>query len=161
MDYFAGKRKEERKEGRERKKETAPYPAKWKVFRVIWVEGSPIDWPATIPTASPGSAWDWRYLRYISALNFPSLIFLSFLPSSSGAIKLSGFFLIYYLFSWVGLFDDALASLILFDENLTSSSSAWNFSETAPMYRVGLSWEMIGSISGFFLNFFISFGAWW
>ncbi len=33
----------------------SPRPAKWKVLRVIWVEGSPIDWAANIPTGSPGS----------------------------------------------------------------------------------------------------------
>lgn len=33
----------------------SPLPAKWKVLRVIWVEGSPIDWAARRPTASPGS----------------------------------------------------------------------------------------------------------
>jgi hypothetical protein len=32
----------------------APCPAKWKVFRVIYVEGSPIDYPAIVPTFSPG-----------------------------------------------------------------------------------------------------------
>lgn len=33
----------------------SPLPAKWKVLRVIWVEGSPILWAASSPTASPGS----------------------------------------------------------------------------------------------------------
>lgn len=28
-------------------------PAKWKVFNVIWVPGSPIDWAATAPTVEP------------------------------------------------------------------------------------------------------------
>jgi hypothetical protein len=31
-------------------------PAKWKVFSVIWVAGSPIDWAAIAPTISPGVA---------------------------------------------------------------------------------------------------------
>ena len=30
-------------------------PAKWKVFRVIWVPGSPMLWAHTAPTAEPGS----------------------------------------------------------------------------------------------------------
>ena len=30
-------------------------PPIWKVLIVSWVPGSPIDWAATIPTASPGS----------------------------------------------------------------------------------------------------------
>lgn len=33
-------------------------PAKWKVLRVIWVVGSPIDWAATEPIASPAGARD-------------------------------------------------------------------------------------------------------
>ena len=32
----------------------APCPAKWKVLSVIWVDGSPTDWAASKPTASPG-----------------------------------------------------------------------------------------------------------
>ena len=30
-------------------------PAKWKVLSVICVPGSPMDWAATMPEASPGS----------------------------------------------------------------------------------------------------------
>ena len=30
-------------------------PAKWKVFNVSCVVGSPMDWPAITPTISPGS----------------------------------------------------------------------------------------------------------
>ena len=30
-------------------------PAKWKVFRVIWVPGSPMLWAHSAPTAEPGS----------------------------------------------------------------------------------------------------------
>jgi len=30
-------------------------PAKWKVFKVIWVPGSPMLWAPTAPTAVPGS----------------------------------------------------------------------------------------------------------
>mmetsp|Transcript_45944 Transcript_45944/g.89767 ORF Transcript_45944/g.89767 Transcript_45944/m.89767 type:complete len:218 (-) Transcript_45944:2296-2949(-) len=33
----------------------APEPARWKVLRVICVDGSPTDWPAMHPTASPGA----------------------------------------------------------------------------------------------------------
>ena len=29
-------------------------PAKWKVFKVIWVQGSPRDWAVIAPTPSPG-----------------------------------------------------------------------------------------------------------
>lgn len=32
-------------------------PAKWKVFRVIWVPGSPMLWAQRAPTAEPGSIW--------------------------------------------------------------------------------------------------------
>lgn len=32
-------------------------PAKWKVFRVIWVPGSPMLWAHRAPTAEPGSIW--------------------------------------------------------------------------------------------------------
>lgn len=28
-------------------------PAKWNVFKVIWVPGSPIDWAPTAPTVDP------------------------------------------------------------------------------------------------------------
>lgn len=34
-------------------------PAKWNVFNVIWVVGSPIDWAAIEPIASPAGANDW------------------------------------------------------------------------------------------------------
>jgi len=34
---------------------TPPWPAKWKVFKVICVEGYPIDCAAVHPTAYPGS----------------------------------------------------------------------------------------------------------
>ena len=33
---------------------TPPWPAKWKVFNVIWVDGSPIDCAPVQPTHSPG-----------------------------------------------------------------------------------------------------------
>ena len=39
----------------------APWPAKWKVLRVIWVDGSPIDYAAIVPTFSPGCATDFKY----------------------------------------------------------------------------------------------------
>jgi hypothetical protein len=35
-------------------------PAKWKVFNVIWVPGSPIDWAPTAPTVDPGSMTERR-----------------------------------------------------------------------------------------------------
>ena len=44
----------------------SPLPAKWKVFRVIWVDGSPIDWAARTPTGSPGSAIEHWNLRCIT-----------------------------------------------------------------------------------------------
>ncbi len=34
-------------------------PAKWNVFSVIWVVGSPIDWAAIEPIAYPAGAKDW------------------------------------------------------------------------------------------------------
>jgi hypothetical protein len=48
-------------------------PAIWKVLRVIWVEGSPTDWAAITPTASPGATRDLMYLKSISRLNPSSL----------------------------------------------------------------------------------------
>ncbi len=39
----------------------ADTPAKWKVLRVIWVVGSPMDWAATVPMASP--EWDRAWLN--------------------------------------------------------------------------------------------------
>ena len=36
-------------------------PAKWKVFRVICVPGSPMDCAAMAPTAEPGSTWALSY----------------------------------------------------------------------------------------------------
>ena len=38
----------------------ADTPAKWNVLSVIWVVGSPMDWAATVPTISPGTARAWR-----------------------------------------------------------------------------------------------------
>jgi len=37
-------------------------PAKWNVFKVIWVPGSPRLWPPIAPTAVPGSIIDFLYL---------------------------------------------------------------------------------------------------
>ena len=48
----------------------AANPAKWKVLRVIWVEGSPTDCAANTPTASPGSMRDRRYFNSIRTRNF-------------------------------------------------------------------------------------------
>ena len=42
----------------------SPLPAKWKVFRVIWVEGSPMDCAASTPTGSPGSTMERMDFRY-------------------------------------------------------------------------------------------------
>ena len=44
-------------------------PAKWKVFRVIWVAGSPIDCAAKAPTISPGVACACMNLLSISPSN--------------------------------------------------------------------------------------------
>lgn len=40
-------------------------PAKWKVFNVIWVVGSPTDCEAIHPTASPAGAKDLKNLYFI------------------------------------------------------------------------------------------------
>ena len=40
----------------------APWPARWKVLSVIWVDGSPTLCAASAPTASPGAAKDRAYL---------------------------------------------------------------------------------------------------
>ena len=59
---------------------TPPCPAKWKVFKVIWVDGSPIDWAAVHPTASPGSIMSYLYFSEYTSLNyFESLLALRFL----------------------------------------------------------------------------------
>jgi hypothetical protein len=38
-------------------------PAKWKVFSVIWVAGSPRLWAASAPTISPGAHCAWPNLE--------------------------------------------------------------------------------------------------
>ena len=38
-------------------------PAKWNVFNVIWVVGSPIDWAAIAPIDYPAGAKDWWNLN--------------------------------------------------------------------------------------------------
>ena len=91
----------------------AACPAKWKVLSVIWVDGSPIDCPATTPTASPGSIIDLRYLTSIKAVN------VFFVRSTSGALSLS-------LKSWSGL----LAQYAF--------STEAKFSEVAPIELPGL-----------------------
>ena len=51
-------------------------PAKWKVFSVIWVAGSPIDWAAIAPTISPGVAWACKQNKIVKWLNLVlSLLF--------------------------------------------------------------------------------------
>lgn len=42
-------------------------PAKWKVFKVIWVVGYPIDCAAIAPIASPGTEEAWIYFDLISS----------------------------------------------------------------------------------------------
>lgn len=44
-------------------------PAKWKVFRVICVPGSPIDCAATAPTAVPGSTLALSYFSKHAPMN--------------------------------------------------------------------------------------------
>ena len=39
-----------------------PCPAKWKVFNVIYVDGSPILCAAIVPTFSPALTNDFKYL---------------------------------------------------------------------------------------------------
>src|ERR1700742_53507 len=74
----------------------AEWPAKWKVFSVICVEGSPTDCAATTPTASPASTIDLMYFRSMRVwkvflLRMPfGLVFLSL-------ISLLGFSLTYEL----------------------------------------------------------------
>lgn len=51
-------------------------PAKWKVFRVIYVVGSPIDYAAIAPILSPGCAYAFNNIL------FKSLIKLSICISS-------------------------------------------------------------------------------
>ena len=64
------------KRGIPKVKFTPPWPAKWKVFRVIWVEGYPIDWAAVHPTAYPGSTIPLLYLSAKTYENsFPKFIF--------------------------------------------------------------------------------------
>jgi len=53
----------------------APCPALWKVFKVIYVEGSPTDYAAITPTASPGSTKECIYLALIKSLKFYLEIF--------------------------------------------------------------------------------------
>mmetsp|Transcript_27715 Transcript_27715/g.66797 ORF Transcript_27715/g.66797 Transcript_27715/m.66797 type:complete len:232 (+) Transcript_27715:1455-2150(+) len=63
----------------------APAPAKWNVFNVICVDGSPIDCAAIQPTASPGSA---RAAVNFAATNLPNssfdkaLLFIAFRSST-------------------------------------------------------------------------------
>ena len=47
-------------------------PAKWKVFRVIWVPGSPMLWAQTAPTAVPGSILDLAYFSLQMVRNWAS-----------------------------------------------------------------------------------------
>ena len=47
----------------------SPRPAKWNVFRVICVDGSPTDCAATHPTASPGTANESRNFKRIRVSN--------------------------------------------------------------------------------------------
>ena len=42
----------------------AEFPAKWNVFNVIWVVGSPNDYAQIIPTVSPG--WTWALVNLLS-----------------------------------------------------------------------------------------------
>ena len=46
-----------------RVKLTPPWPAKWKVFKVICVDGYPMDCAAVQPTASPGSTIPLLYFK--------------------------------------------------------------------------------------------------
>lgn len=44
-------------------------PAKWKVLRVIWVVGYPIDWAEIDPTDSPEGTRAWKNFVSISSIN--------------------------------------------------------------------------------------------
>merc|ERR1712157_715001 len=72
----------------------APDPARWNVFSVICVDGSPIDCAAIHPTASPGAHNDELYLAAINddrsfsvipVCESTDLIFLLFLIASDAA----------------------------------------------------------------------------
>mmetsp|Transcript_9198 Transcript_9198/g.37607 ORF Transcript_9198/g.37607 Transcript_9198/m.37607 type:complete len:358 (+) Transcript_9198:1596-2669(+) len=58
--FFAAAMRSSRRRGIPSVTLASPRPAKWKVLRVICVDGSPTDWPAMQPTASPGAASWWR-----------------------------------------------------------------------------------------------------
>ena len=60
----------------------AAIPARWNVFRIIWVPGSPMDWAAMIPTGSP--AWT---LNLLSSFPFFHPLRPSLLSSSSSLAK--------------------------------------------------------------------------
>ena len=51
-----------------------PCPAKWKVFKVIYVDGSPIDYAAVAPTPSTAWAKELKYLALIRPKSFLSEI---------------------------------------------------------------------------------------
>jgi hypothetical protein len=54
-----------------------PCPARWKVFNVICVDGSPTDCAAMGPTDSPGWIRELKYFMLKRENNFLSEIFLS------------------------------------------------------------------------------------
>ena len=60
-------------------------PAKWKVFSVIWVPGSPMDCAPTAPTALPGSIRLDRYLVTQRSKNSSSWGFVTPTPWPSGS----------------------------------------------------------------------------
>mmetsp|Transcript_5031 Transcript_5031/g.18314 ORF Transcript_5031/g.18314 Transcript_5031/m.18314 type:complete len:214 (+) Transcript_5031:1365-2006(+) len=59
-----------RRRGMPRVTLASPRPAKWNVFSVICVDGSPTDCAARTPTASPGSARERMKLTCMTRLNF-------------------------------------------------------------------------------------------
>lgn len=65
-----------------------PWPAKWKVFNVICVEGSPKDCAAIAPTASPGSTKHLKYYHWYISVNSFLGIFI-FLRVSEWVLKKS------------------------------------------------------------------------
>ena len=65
------------KRGIPRVKFTPPWPAKWKVFNVIWVEGYPMDWAPVHPTHSPGCTMLWTNFKAYTSLNYFSFLFLA------------------------------------------------------------------------------------
>lgn len=66
-----------------------PCPARWNVFNVICVDGSPTDCAAIDPTVSPGAARHRMYFTHISISNASLIYPRDCRPSSSGSAPLA------------------------------------------------------------------------